>query len=671
VGLSSAGIGSNLPIESIISQLMTLEQKPLSLLDKKVAGFQAKLSAIGTLKSAFATFQTAAKGLSDISKFQAVSATMGDAAVAAASATSAATVGSYSLEVSALAQAQKLASAGQASASTVIGAGTISIDMGTISGGTFDSATGKYTGAAFTASGAGVKTVTIDPSNNSLAGIRDAINKAGVGVTASIVNDGSDTPYRLVLTETSTGKANSMKISVAGDAALQTLLNHDPAGTQGLSETVKAQNAEFKLDGIAISSATNNAANVIDGVTLNLAKTNVGAPTSVVVARDTKAVTESVGKFVTAYNAINKTLNDLSAYNPTTKQGAVLNGDSTVRSIQTQLRGMLGSPVANGGTAFTVLSDIGVTVKAGVMAVDDAKLQKTIASNFDDIAGLFAAVGKPSDSLVAYNGATDKTTPGSYALNITQAAARASIAGDSLAGLAIDGTNNTLEVTVDGIAATVTLDQRTYADAAALAAQVQSKMNGVAAFSAAGAAVTVTESGGKLSITSNRYGAASSVSIASGAAAGGAAGDNLLGATRSTTAGADVAGTIGGAAATGFGRTLTAAAGTPAEGLALQVDGAAGARGSVSYSKGYAYQFDQFATTLLDTGKGPLAGRTDGINASLKSLAANRVRMEDRLTQTEQRLRAQYSALDATISRMNSTSNYLTQQLAALSNLNN
>lgn len=663
MGLSSAGIGSNLPIENIITQLMTFEQRPLQLLDQKVAGFQAKLSAMGTLKSAFATFQTAAKGLADISKFQALSTTVGDATVASATAGTSAAVGSYALEVTQLAQAQKLATSGQASASATIGGGTISFDLGTISGGSFDSATGKYTGAGFASSGAGIKTVTIDPSNSSLAGIRDAINKAGVGVTASIVNDGSATPYRLVLTETATGKANSLKISVAGDTGLQNLLSHDPAGAQAMTETVKAQNAEFRLDGIAISSATNSVTNVIDGVTLNLAKTNLGSPTTVAVARDTKTVAESVGKFVSAYNAITKTLNDLSAYNPTTRKGAVLTGDATVRSMQSQLRSLLGSPVANGGTGFTMLSDIGVTVKAGVMAVDDAKLQKAIANNFNDIAGLFASTGKPSDSLVSFTGATDKTVAGTYAVDITRAAARGSMAGAAAAGLVIDAGNNTLDVTLNGVTANITLEQRTYADAAALAAEVQSKINGVAAFSSAGSSVTVAESGGTLSITSNRYGAASGVGIA------GAGADNLLGAGRTATAGADVAGTIGGLAATGSGRTLTAAAGSPAEGLALLVDGSTGARGTVAYSKGYAYQFDQLATTLLDSTKGPLASRTEGLNASLKSLADNRLRMEDRLAATEKRLRAQYSTLDATISRMNSTSSYLAQQLTALSNM--
>jgi flagellar hook-associated protein 2 len=146
----------------------------------------------------------------------------------------------------------------------------------------------------------------------------------------------------------------------------------------------------------------------------------------------------------------------------------------------------------------------------------------------------------------------------------------------------------------------------------------------------------------------------------------GAGADSLMGAGRSGSAGQDVAGTIGGVAATGSGRLLTGGVGD-AEGLSLQVEGL-GARGTVNYSKGYAAQFEKFASGLLDT-TGSLTLRTDGINASIKDLADRRLRMVDRLADVEKRYRTQYTALDTTISNMNATSAYLTQQLAALSNL--
>ena len=776
--ISSPGIGSNLDVNGIVTQLMALERKPVTLLNQKAASFQAKLSAIGTLKGALSSFQTTIRGLSDISKFQAVRVTPADATIASASGSAAAVPGTYALEVTKLAQAQKLAAAGQATTSAVIGNGTLTFDFGTISGGALDAGTGKYTGSTFTSSGSGVKTVTIDATSNSLAGIRDAINGAKIGVNATIVNDGSALPNRLVLTDTSTGKTSSIKISVAGDAALSTLLAHDPGAApagQALSETVTAQNAEFKVDGLSVSKASNTVTDVIQGVTLNLAKTNAGSTTSIAVARDTSSVIGAVGQFVYAYNQINQTLKDSSTYNASTKQAAILNGDASVRTLQTQIRAVLNAPVAGGASAYTVLSHVGVTMqKDGTLAVDNAKLQSAMDSNFNDVAGLFAAVGKTGDSLVSYGGSSANTKPGAYAVNLTQLAGQASTTGSSVvaagptqgdttasaaAGLTIDATNNTLNVSLDGVSATVTLGSAVYADAnalatevqtrinaafggqvtvaqtagvlkitsnstgaassvsvtggngktnllgasptvtagsatsitagvndtlqvlldgvtstvtlaagrysyASLATQVQSKINGASAFSATGAAVAVTQSAGVIKITSNLYGSASHASIT-----GGNGWANLVGGAPVITAGVDVAGTINGAAAAGSGQALTGATGDASEGFKLLITGGAlGSRGMANYSQGYAYQFDKLIDRQLAT-DGLIASRTDGINASLKSIAAQTQTINDRLVNVEARMRAQFTALDLTMSNMTKTSSFLTQQLTALSNL--
>lgn len=670
MGLSSTGIGSNLDVNSIVTQLMSVESQPLTTLARKEASFQAKLSGFGTLKGALSQFQTAVSALSDISKFQGVRVTPADATIATASATAAATPGTYALEVTKLAQAQKLAAAGQASDSAAIGAGTsttLSFDFGTISGGTFDTATGKYTGAGFTTNGSGIKTVTIDSTNNSLAGIRDAINKANIGVSAAIVNDGGASPYRLVLTEAVSGKTNSLKISVTGDAALSTLLSHDPGAVpagQALSETVTAQNAEFEIDGIAVSKNTNIVSDVISGVTLNLAKTNSGSTTNITVARDTASVLSSVNAFVKSYNDISQNLRDAAAYNATTKQGAILNGEATVRTIQNQIRNVLTAPVAGGASAFTLLSNVGVTMqKDGLLAIDSTKLQAAMDSNFSEFAGLFAAAGKTSDSLVAYSGASSKTTSGAYSVNVSQLATKGNTVGAGSAGLNITtGVNDTLQVQLDGVTATVTLGQANYANAAALAAEVQSKINGAAGFVAAGSTATIAESGGVLTITSNRYGSASNASIT-----GGTGQTNLnFGAGAAITAGLDTAGTINGVAATGSGQFLNGATGNASEGISLKITGGStGARGTVNYSQGYAYQFNKLATSLLGA-DGPISSRTDGINASLKSLGKNRDQLNIRLAATEKRYRAQFTALDLSISSMTKTSSFLTQQLAAL-----
>ncbi|HUW27669.1 MAG TPA: flagellar filament capping protein FliD [Sulfuriferula sp.] len=667
MAISSPGIGSGLDVNSIVTQLMTVEQQPLTALNNQVASYQAKLSGYGQIKSALSQFQSAMQGLSSPAQFQSLTATLADATVATASASTGATPGTYALEVSSLAQAQKLVSAGQASTSAAIGSGattTLTFDFGTISGGTLSN--GTYTGASFTSNGAGSKSITIDASNNSLSGIRDAINSANIGVSATIVNDGSATPNRLVLTDTTTGISNSMKISVSGDATLSSLLSQDPANNSGqaLAETVTAQNANFKLDGVAITKTTNTVTDAIQGVTLNLAKTNVGTPTSLTVAQDAGSVTTAVNAFVTAYNNITQTLAAATAYDPTTKQAALFNGDASVSLMQNQIRRVLSTQVAGGASALTQLSQIGVTLqKDGTLAVDNTKLQSAVTSNFSDIAGLFAAVGKTSDSLVGYSSAGALTAPGAYSVNVSQLATQGNATASAAAGLTITtGVNDTLQVLVDGVTTNVTLAQGSYANAAALATQIQSQINGASAFSSAGSTVTVTQSAGVLKITSNRYGSASAADITGG---NGQANLNFGGAAVVAN-GVDTAGTINGVAATGSGQYLTGATGDASQGLQIKISGGTtGARGTVNYSQGYAYQFNSLANSMLGSG-GLISSSTDGINTSIQRLNVDQQAMSARLTVIEARYRAEFTALDTMISSMNTTSSFLTQQLANL-----
>lgn len=666
MAISSPGIGSNLDVNSIVTQLMQVERRPLTVLNTKEASYQAQLSAYGSLKGGLSAFQTAVRGLSDLSKYNAFKATSSDSAVASSSASSIAAAGSHSLNVSQLAQSQKLVAAGQASATAAIGTGvstTLTFDFGTVSGGAltaYDPALGTggtYAGSTFTSNGAGVKTVTIDSTNNSLAGIRDAINSAKIGATASIVNDGGTSPYRLVLSSDSVGKSNSLKISVSGDAAISSLAAHNPAGTQNLQESVTAKNTELTVDGVFVSKASTSVTDVIQGVTLNVLKTGT---TTVSIARDSASVKSAVDGFVKAYNDVSKTLKDVSAYNASTKQAAILQGDSTVRSIQGQLRAVLNIPLTGGG-AFSNLTQIGVTFqKDGSLAVDASKLQSAIDNNFSDIAGVFAATGRASDSLVSYTSSTSSTKPGSYALNVSQLSTRGSLVGSAIAGLTITtGVNDALSVVVDGVSASLTLSAGTYT-AATLAAEVQSKTNGVSALSAAGISVAVTESAGTLSIASNRYGAASNVSVS------GIGASSLLGGTPGAAAGADAAGTLNGVAAAGAGQYLTGATGNDADGLQVQVTGGStGNRGTVNFSQGYAYQLDKMLGNLLNS-TGPLTIRTDGIDRSIKDIGSRREVLGRRLQDVEARYRARFTALDTLISSMTTTSNFLQQQLANL-----
>lgn len=662
--ISSPGIGSNLDVNSIVTQLMAIERQPVTLLDRKESTFQAQLSAYGSVKGAMSSFQGAMSSLASLTRFQGYTANSTDASIVAAGAANSAVGGSYSVEVTALAQAQKLTAVGQASITDAIGSGattTLTFDFGTISGGSFNSFTGVYTGAAFASTG--TKTVTIDSTNNTLSGIREAINNAQIGVTATIINDGGTSPYRLVLTENSTGKDKSIKISVSGDATISTLLAHNPAATQNLSETITAQNAAFKVDGIAISKASNTVTDAISGVSLILQKTNAGSPIKVNVTQDTTQITSAVNAFVKAYNDLNTTLSNLSAYDASTKQGAVLNGDATVRSLQSQIRATLNSALTGIAGGYATLSQIGVSFqKDGTMAVDGTKLQSVIDSNPKSIGELFAASSTPTDSLISYTASTANTKPGSYAVNVTQLATKGQIVGSAAAALTINsGTNDTLNVTLGGVSATITLTAGTYASASALAAEVQSKINSVTAFAAAGLVVTATESAGVITLASNDYGSGASINIT-----GGNAQTDLLGGAPVTTAGLDVAGLINGVTAVGAGQSLTGAAGDASEGLKISIaGGATGIRGTVSFFQGYAYKLNTLASSFL-SGTGAIPSRTDGINNSIKDIGNRRDALNRRLVDIEKRYRAQFTALDTLISSMTTTSNFLTQQLANL-----
>ena len=660
-----ATAATNLDINSIVSQLMTVERQPIAKLAIKEASYQAKLSAYGSVKGAVGSFQSAVQSLNSASNFQPLKATASDATVFSATAASTAVAGTYTLEVSSLAQAQKLAAAGQTSSTAAIGAGTsttVTFDFGTISGGTFDSGSGHYSGATFTSNGDGTHSITIDSSNNSLQGIRDAINAAGMGVTATIINDGSGTPYRLALSSDNNGVSNSMKITVSGDASVSSLLAHDPAGTQNLAETVTAQNASFKVNGVTVSKTSNTVSDVIQGVTLTLNKVTA-SPETLTIARDTAAVSSSIAGFVKAYNDLATTLKNLSSYDAASQKGAILQGDSTVRSLQSQMRNILSTPVTGTSGALTTLSDVGVAFqKDSRLAVNQTKLDSVMASNFSDIASLFATVGKATDSLVSYSSATSSTKAGSYAVNITQLASQGTAVGSTAANTTISaGVNDALTLDINGVSTSIVLTAGTYT-AQTLATELQSRINSASELSAAGITVAVTQSAGVMTITSSSYGSTSSVAITGGNGA-----TDLLG-TPAETAGVNVAGSIGAVTATGSGQILTASSGDP-QGLSIIINGGVtGARGTLNYSQGYATLLGNWATSIIAS-DGILASRTDGIGRTITDIGKQRDSLETRLINIEKRYRAQFTALDQMLSSMDTTSTFLTQQIAQLNNL--
>ncbi len=378
---------TSIDVNAIVTSLMSIERQPIAKLNTKQTDYQAKLTAVSLIKSKIDAFQTAVQALSNPSSgsFVAFKATSSDPSVFSSSASSSAVAGVYTLDVINLAQSQKLVAAGQTSSTTAISNGiatTINFDFGTISGGTL--AAGSYSGATFTANGSATKSITIDGTNNTLGGIRDAINAAKMGVSASIVNDGSGTPYRLALSSDNSGISNSLKISTTGgDGTINTLLANDPAGVQHLNQTVAAQNANFKVNGIAISKSSNSVTDAIQGVTLTLSSKTI-TPATLTIETDTSAVNDSVTAFVKSYNDLFSAMKNSSAF----KSKSALEGDATLRGLQSQMRS-IASAAVSGGT-LTTLGEVGLSFSTtGTLKLDSTKLNSAMAKDFNDVAHLF------------------------------------------------------------------------------------------------------------------------------------------------------------------------------------------------------------------------------------------------------------------------------------------
>jgi flagellar hook-associated protein 2 len=392
--ISSSGIGSGLDVSSLVSQLMAVEKAPISALDKKEASFQAKLSTYGTLKSSMAALQTAAKAIATSSALTPVKANVADATILGATVGANAVAGTYDIAVEQLAQSQKLKTdTGYAATTAQVGAGTITFSLGTYSG----------SGASLNFDTSAAKTFEIaTDSTTTLAGLRDLINAKNMGMSASIINDGAKN--YLTLTSNSTGVASAMKIDVGSGATgdLATLMTYDSttpvAGAMG--QIVAAKDAIIVVDSIRITKPSNTITDAIQGVTLNLTKPTLAttdvngtsyATTRMTLTRDTSSVQSAVQAFVKAYNETSTAMKEATAFDTTTGKAAALNGDSTIRSFQTQLRNIFSTPVAGAPNGMSVLSDVGITFqKDGTLAIDAAKFSAANTDPGKDLSKLFA-----------------------------------------------------------------------------------------------------------------------------------------------------------------------------------------------------------------------------------------------------------------------------------------
>ncbi len=395
--ISSAGVGSGLDVNSIVTQLMAVEKQPLTRLQTTAATMQTELSAFGQMQSLVSALQDAATPLFNADSFSLSNASSSDPTAVSAGTTTKAVPGLYSVAVSSLSSTQSVVSAGGAfaDATAVVGTGTLTISLGTWSA---DQTT--FTPKA----GSSDITIPIGASENTLAGIRDKINAANAGISATVVTDASGS--RLALQSTSTGATNGFRVSVAdddganGDAAGLSRLAFDPAG--GATQMTLAQsaaNAQATINGIAVTSSSNSLDGVIDGITFNLGKVTT-QPVTVNITRNTDAIKTQVAAFVSAYNDLNSFLAQATHYDPTTQQAALLQGDGTTTSIQNQLHALVGRK-SGASSTFATLSSIGVQLqKDGSLKLDDA----TFANAVSNLPELTKALSNLDPTTAANNG---------------------------------------------------------------------------------------------------------------------------------------------------------------------------------------------------------------------------------------------------------------------------
>ncbi len=378
------GLGGNVDVNGLIKASVDAVKMPITEaggLQQQATITQAKVSAFGQLKSMVSTLSDALGKLTSVTGWNGVTATSSKSDVISATAVGGAAATTFRVEVQNLAKAQTTISDSLQPSGKPVGAGTLKLEIGTWAG----------SPKAFTAGSASPVSIDIS-ATDTLSDVAGKINGAsGAGVTATIINDANG--ERLMLTSKSTGDAAGFRLSVTKDADGNT---GDSAGLSRLvsnSSTEYGSNANAKVNGVAVTSATNAFANVVAGVTFTATSTTTD-PVTITVAKDTSAVKANVQAFVTAYNALNGALNDATAYDQSTKSGALLQGDSGAVNLQNTLRNAL-KAVAGSGTLRN-LSDIGVVVDGGSgnvspngnLRLDTTKFDKAMA-NPDDVKAFF------------------------------------------------------------------------------------------------------------------------------------------------------------------------------------------------------------------------------------------------------------------------------------------
>lgn len=368
--LQSLGIGSGLDISTLVTELTTAEMSaPNARVTRQQTAVTAQVSAIATLKSALSTFQSSLTSLISGSGFTARTVSSANEDVLTATATSSAALGTYRVQVQQLAQSQQLISGNfTGGSSAVVGTGTLSFSSGDKS-----------------------FSITVDSTNNTLAGIRDAINSASDNQSVSATLVYGQSGAQLVLTSLATGEDASVTVETTGGDGGLAQLTYGSGNTSHYTEEQAAQDAIVMISGVEHHSSTNQVKDAIDGVTLSLVSSEPDTDISLTIGNDTDLVVSMVQSFVTAYNTMQTSLASLDSYDSATDTKGALFGDAMYSGLKNQLRHALSDSVSNVTGVYNSLAALGITTGVdGKLSVDDTKLHTALSSDFKAVSKVFS-----------------------------------------------------------------------------------------------------------------------------------------------------------------------------------------------------------------------------------------------------------------------------------------
>ena len=648
---SISGVVSGLKTDEIIAKLLELEGSSVRRLEARKAALQTKLTAWQDLNTRVLALQTKANALSTKSAFQVKSFTSSDEDIATGSASPTADVGTYFLKITQLAKTHQIKTQGYADINTTkVGTGTVTIQVGT---------------------GDEVE-ITIDDTNNTLAGLRDAINKSDAEVTASIINDGTGTPYRLVITSDTMG--------TDGEITLESTLSGGTTPT--FSDLQAAQDASITFGegagAITVTKSTNTVTDLIPGVTLNLVDADASKTITVNIQHNTTSIKQSIKDFVEQFNNLMTFIEEQSDYDPETSTAATLFGDSNLRFIQSDLRSRISNPITGLSQSIKVLSQIGITTSGDRLIIDETDLDEALTDDVDAVTRLFAKVGEAGNPNIQYVYSTAATKPsstGGYAISITTAATQARVTAGVAQTTALLA-DETLVINEVEIELTAGMTQ----------SQVISEINEHS--NQTGILASATDANGSgtgnyLTLRRIGYGSAPTISALSDVSnGGGSPKDNTTGigitlvteanpagesVTGTGAAGVNVAGTINGEDATGSGQLLTGNEGNEnTDGLKIRVTGTTtGSYGTIVFTKGVAGLISEYVSLATEAITGTISNSRSSLESAIDNIDDDLAELDEHLTDREEYLIAQFTAMESALNRLQTQGQFLAQQIIA------